>query len=470
MAEDRNLLERAQDYLVSGDFDRDARYVLGPHLSKGLLGLAQLIGPGADIKAGMDEVERIIPSLREGNVPGAIAATGLAAATPLFMVSPGSAKEGREVSKNLPKQKQGLKSVKVDEDLFKDVLKTSEGDPVVLYRGTLPQEDKKITESILEGKSREGYATFLSDNPSVAESYAGKEGVVTPFIVKPKQLIEFENNWMKQGGGRGGFNFFEFDKQAKNLGPGQVLVVRDVMDTGPRVIQSGPNDPKYWSYGGDVYAVKDENVLVSAISPSTKISKETASEKISVFPKPERMFPEGQRPKGGEYLNPKTGDVLTNKNVESASISITPEGKPKFDAVPVEKEIVGSPSAKGATQIKTNLFKKSAGWKWIDGPKKYKDIPTLVSVQNKGKHYYTLETNFPEGVNLTRYADSPSEPRLRPTVKGFVNLGKKIGTISVRGKKHPVYDKIINKYAGGQIKKGGSVVERNPNNYSPKAI
>ncbi len=380
----------------------------------------------------------------------------------------------KEVSKNLPKQKQGLKSVDIDEDLFKDVLKTSEGDPVVLYRGTLPQEDKKITESILEGKSREGYATFLSDNPSVAESYAGKEGVVTPFIVKPKKIIEYEDKYTRQNAIKPGstidFDKFEFDKQARNLKEGEVLVVKNVRDTGPRVIQSGPNDPKYWSYGSDVYAVKDENVLVSAISPSTKISKETASEKISIFPKPERMFPEGQRPKGGEYLNPKTGDVLTNKNVESASISITPEGKPKFDAVPVEKEIVGSPSAKGATQIKTNLFKKSAGWKWIDGPKKYKDIPTLVSVQNKGKHYYTLETNFPEGVNLTRYADSPSEPRLRPTVKGFVNLGKEIGKISVRGKEHPVYDKIINKYSGGQIKKGGSVVERNPNNYSPKAI
>lgn len=189
-----------------------------------------------------------------------------------------------------------------------------------------------------------------------------------------------------------------------------------------------------------------------------------SSENISVFPKPERMFPEGQRPKGGEYLNPKTGDVLTNKNVESASISITPEGKPKFDASPVEKEVVGSPSTKGATQIKTNLFKKSAGWKWLDGPVEYKDIPTLVSVQNKGKHYYALEANFPEGVNLTRYADAPSEPRLRPTVKGFVDLGKQIGTISVRGKEHPVYDKIVNRYAGG------SVVERNPYNYQAKAI
>ena len=211
----------------------------------------------------------------------------------------------KEVSKNLPKQKQGLKSVDIDEDLFKDVLKTSEGDPVVLYRGTLPQEDKKITESILEGKSREGYATFLSDNPSVAESYAGKEGVVTPFIVKPKKIIEYEDKYTRQNAIKPGstidFDKFEFDKQARNLKEGEVLVVKNVRDTGPRVIQSGPNDPKYWSYGSDVYAVKDENVLVSAISPSTKISKETASEKISVFPKPERMFPEGQRPKGGEY-------------------------------------------------------------------------------------------------------------------------------------------------------------------------
>jgi hypothetical protein len=192
--------------------------------------------------------------------------------------------------------------------------------------------------------------------------------------------------------------------------------------------------------------------------------KDNTVENISIFPKPERMFPADQRPKGGEYLNPKTGDILTDKNVESASIYITPEGKPKFDASPIEKEIVGSPSTKGATQIKTNLFKKSAGWKWLDVPDEYKDIPTLVSVQNKGKHYYSIEANFPEGVNLTRYANSPSEPRLRPTVKGFVDLGKQIGTISVRGKEHPVYDKIVNRYAGG------SVIERNPYNYEAKAI
>ena len=83
--------------------------------------------------------------------------------------------------------------------------------------------------------------------------------------------------------------------------------------------------------------------------------------------------------------------------------------------------------------------------------KEYENIPTLVSVQNKGKHYYTIQADFPQGINLSRYAKSKTEPRLRPTIKGFVNLGNPIGTISVRGKEHPVYDKIINKKAGGVI-------------------
>ena len=104
MAEDRNLLERVQDYLVSGDFDRDARYVLGPHLSKGLSGLAQLFGPGADIKAMVDESKRIIPAIKKGDIPGAVAATGLTAVAPLLMGTPGSVKNVRQVSEEVTKQ------------------------------------------------------------------------------------------------------------------------------------------------------------------------------------------------------------------------------------------------------------------------------------------------------------------------------------------------------------------------------
>ena len=178
---------------------------------------------------------------------------------------------------------------------------------------------------------------------------------------------------------------------------------------------------------------------------------EKIQDTIPIFPKPQRMFDEKDAPIGGEYLNPITKEKLTDKNFQSASIGITPEGKPSFTAKNIEVDKVGSPDIKGATQIKTNLFKKKAGWKWLNAPKEYENIPTLVSVENKGKHYYTIQADFPQGINLSRYAKSKTEPRLRPTIKGFVNLGKPIGTISVRGKEHPVYDKIINKRAGGVI-------------------
>jgi hypothetical protein len=172
---------------------------------------------------------------------------------------------------------------------------------------------------------------------------------------------------------------------------------------------------------------------------------------ISVFPKPQKMFPEDARPAGGEYLNPATQDILTGMFSKKGRIVIPKEGPPSFKISPEKSDIIGSPDIKGATQIKTNLFKKKAGWKWDKAPKGYEDAPTLVSVENKGKHYYTLDAQFPEGVNLSRYAKSKTEPRLRPTIKGFVELGKPIGKISVRGKEHPVYDKIINREEGGQI-------------------
>ena len=198
--------------------------------------------------------------------------------------------------------------------------------------------------------------------------------------------------------------------------------------------------------------------LAATVVPGSKFIREggqKVAEKIQdtipIFPKPQRMFDEKDAPIGGEYLNPITKEKLTDKNFQSASIGITPEGKPSFTAKNIEVDKVGSPDIQGATQIKTNLFKKKAGWKWLNAPKDYENIPTLVSVENKGKHYYTIQADFPQGINLSRYAKSKTEPRLRPTIKGFVNLGKPIGTISVIGKEHPVYNKIINKKVGGII-------------------
>ena len=38
-------------------------------------------------------------------------------------------------------------------------------------------------------------------------------------------------------------------------------------------------------------------------------------------------------------------------------------------------------------------------------------------------------------------------------MKGFVELGEPVGTISVRGKEHVVYDRIVNMKTGGMVEK-----------------
>ena len=394
----------------------------------------------------------------------------------------------------------GLRSLlKSPEEISEEVKKIGSelSDSVIterLFHGT-PNPDIKKLKPSKEGVLGDG--VYLTPDPKYASNYAeGDSGNVVPAfakIQKPLRIKSSNNDpsvatlvglgvpeekarkIVEKAFEEKGNITKEISSRAKKQGYDSIILenkdggIQEIVSYRPDNIYLTTNSPENISKETQNFV---DRMIEKDIYPNDpefyKLQKEfienSVPKNISVFPKPERMFPEGQRPKGGEYLNPKTGDVLTNKNVESASISITPEGKPKFDASPVEKEVVGSPTTKGSTQIKTNLFKKSAGWKWVDGPTEYKDIPTLVSVQNKGKHYYALEANFPEGVNLTRYADAPSEPRLRPTVKGFVDLGKQIGTISVRGKEHPVYDKIVNRYAGG------SVVERNPYNYQAKAI
>jgi len=230
------------------------------------------------------------------------------------------------------------------------------------------------------------------------------------------------------------------------------------------------SDEAYRKYRGTPGEVDARNVEKRFLNPElqlTSLPKNTAdtdklfglvdkrgdkvssvSETIPVFPKPERMFPEGDRPKGGKYLNPITGDDLTGMNVPSANIKINPDGRPSFTVTNQNADSVGT-IGKGNTQIKTNLFKSKAGWKWKESSVDTDNINTVISVTHKGKHYYTLETDFSKGVTLKNYPESKTEPKLRPTVQGQVKMGNKIGTISVRGVEHPVYDKVVTFAKGG---------------------
>ncbi len=52
---------------------------------------------------------------------------------------------------------------------------------------------------------------------------------------------------------------------------------------------------------------------------------------------------------------------------------------------------------------------------------------------------------------LKKYPNSKTEPRLRPTVVGEIEIGPQIGNISVRGKEHPVYQSIRTFNKGGEV-------------------
>jgi len=150
-------------------------------------------------------------------------------------------------------------------------------------------------------------------------------------------------------------------------------------------------------------------------------------------PKAFGKFNISQYEKGGKFFDAEAGEDLTNKTYENASIAVV-NGKPSLVANN-EAETTGT-----GPLFRTNLFKQKAGWKWVseDAP----DTSTIVSVEGQGKHLYALQADFQNGVKMARYADKASEPRLRPTGRGELQIGEQIGTIDIRGKQHPVYDKL----------------------------
>lgn len=138
--------------------------------------------------------------------------------------------------------------------------------------------------------------------------------------------------------------------------------------------------------------------------------------------------------KGGKYFDIASGEDVTGRVYASGSIDVS-TGKPSLRASDTQ---VDAPTS--GRKIRTNLFKQSAGWKWVgEAPAK---TSTLVSVEMGKDHLYTLNSQFDTPVEMARYEDKKSEPRLRPTTRGVLRVGKKVGEIEVRGRIHPVYDKI----------------------------
>jgi hypothetical protein len=153
----------------------------------------------------------------------------------------------------------------------------SNGRPLVLYRGLVGGEVDPFT-------SRPGYAIFTSDNPYIASSYSGDPtgqfgvsgGVMYPMYAKVNKLIEFTVNE------DGTFDKFEFDRQAKQLKPGESLVARNVVDTGPRMTAAMAEGVTKKT--GDVWAFATGTQFKSAIqSNNTSPKKDSLNSNDQLF-------------------------------------------------------------------------------------------------------------------------------------------------------------------------------------------
>ena len=151
-------------------------------------------------------------------------------------------------------------------------------------------------------------------------------------------------------------------------------------------------------------------------------------------PKMQEMFGVDNPVPGGNYIDLDTKEDVTGTTYAGGSIKIV-DGKPVMETSDTKAE----PATKSdGVKVRVNLYKQKAGWKWID----YDGPSTLVSTTIRGKHFFSLETDLQNSVSLETYPNEPSEPRLRPTTQGEVQLGNIIGNISVQGKPRPVYDKV----------------------------
>ena len=140
-----------------------------------------------------------------------------------------------------------------------------QGNPLVIYRGTYTNN-----EGALNAEAREGYAAFGSDNPYISNTYAnpdatfGGEGSVLPLYIKADKLIEFPVTVSRFDPNLRMFDKFEFDRRAQRLNPGEVLVARQVNDTGPRANLSVDPGRKFAKYS-DVYAWNKGTSVKSAV-------------------------------------------------------------------------------------------------------------------------------------------------------------------------------------------------------------
>ena len=410
----------------------------------------------------------IIGNIKENLKEGSLGSAALNTAALGIGVIPGAgdllAMPFRALAKKYSKAqnalKKAIKNTPTDTRLAEPVtsfFKTGKGSEYVMNKGNITTRHKKVTGENLNPSAKTIFldqkaATIFKDDfasPNQLQKQVGGEGyrTIIPDPTSPNTTANIILETSKGPVKKATFNF--------SLVPKKGLQPLEILENGTHI-------------GNPITQV--DNVAVDDIAKYTA----TKTNMVPVRPINQSQLQSNKLPfkKGGEFVNPINKEILTNKNAGAINIKIEPTdvkgGKPMatMSAGNFDVEKVGT-IGKGNTQIKVNLIKptstgKKGGWEWVSKNSETKDANTLISVTKGNKHYYTYETDFSKGGNLTTYPASASEPRLRPTTTGQLEFGEEIGTIRMGkyDKNHPkagqprihsVYSKITTFSEGGLV-------------------
>ncbi len=342
------------------------------------------------------------------------------------------------------------------------------------YEETYAEGKQKLADAEKKRALELGHTTGYPLNIGTAD---GVTGVANQVKFKPEELKDIPGSMGEEKFRASGEKLQRLKESIKEEGYKEDPIMIHVREDGqPFIVEGNHRLAEALESGrdtitADIRYLRGAEEKAGVLDPKNIFPSET-SEAIPVMPINQSNLTEkgfDYKP-GGQYVNPITKEILTGKKVGNANIKIVPSmgvkgGRPmaSFNVSDLDVPEVGT-TGKGKSDILVNLVKPTtkgnkAGWSWNNvESEEFSDINTLVSVTQKDKHYYTLETEFLKGAELKTYPKNSSEPRLRPTVKGEIDLQDEVGKINLRGKTHPVYRKITAFASGGlALKKGGAV-------------
>jgi hypothetical protein len=151
----------------------------------------------------------------------------------------------------------------------------------------------------------------------------------------------------------------------------------------------------------------------------------------------------------GSYINPQTGEPMDFDIMHDLGVAIDPNtGRPMMSGI---KSDLREINPKYGSVTKSNLVRKGL-FKHEGGDELLKNLAFLATIEKSGKgHHYGLSTHYASPAELVNTMTGKN-PTLRPHSRGDIfGVGDEVGRISIQGKHHPVYEKLLVAPAGSDV-------------------